>query len=294
MNEQPCCFNVFGNISEQPLNTLKFRDWLFKLFTLLCVFSRGFETGLPNTHSQRTDSNAALIKNTHHHVEPTTFGAQQSVRGKANVIERQRADGRERFNEGQLIHCASSSRWIEGPSLQHLIAQRARSHDYSVSELVAPASVWIEALGGENTINGRHLDSIWRNAIVDGDALHWIDQEWAWSQPLDRDLVIARALLYFAQSQLGAVQLGPALAGKRVDHFILEAAEGLGSTLTHDTLNRLAHFEAELLNQIVGTTGDSRRKDVGAVLQRRFESATGATDQSTLRRVARWLKRRLR
>ena len=210
------------------------------------------------------------------------------------TAEKDRLDGAPEFQEDQLIHRASATEWVDGRSLQHQVARLARSHDGSLAEIVAPAKPWVEALGDAATVDGRHLDSIWRNAMIVDGKLHWIDQEWAWSEPLPRDLLIARGLFYFAQSLLGAPQLGPALAGMRIDRFMLEAAQALGAPLDDAALQRLTEFEAQLLDRIVGTGGDARRKDVAAVLQRRFEQRPKRASRSLPARGLRWLKRKLR
>jgi len=221
-----------------------------------------------------------------------------SATAAVDAVKRRR-DGTEEFGEGKLHHRASRSPWVAAPSVQMLVAERSRAQDLSLDKILEPAKSWHQALvaaSDDGQLPGEMLDSIWRNAMLDEEGqLHWIDQEWFWAEPLALDLLVARGLYYFAQSLIGAPQLGPTLSGMRVERLILDGAATLGSPLDAASLARLVTFEAALLDQIVGKGRlRSRESDVRAVLQRNLEQSKKIGPASLPQRGVRWLRRRLR
>ena len=125
------------------------------------------------------------------------------------------------------------------------------------------------------------------------DGCRYIDEEWAWTDPLPLRLVVARGLYYFAQSLLDAPSLSPLIQRWRVDRFVVAAAATYGLALDHAALDELVRFEAAFLSQVVGGRND-HEADVTGVLRRRFDPSGVQTLSGIPRRGLGWLKRRLR
>lgn len=215
----------------------------------------------------------------------------------ATRVSKTRVDGTTEFVEGKLRHRAWSGDWIDGASLQSVMARRARARDLDLAAVLEPSRVWFDdlqrAARGRPTVPGDRLDSIWRNCFPGKDGCRYIDQEWEWTEPLPLSLVVSRGLYYFAQSLLGGPSLNPKLTRMRVDRFIVASAAMYGLTLDAASLNELVRFEAAFLGQVVGGTND-READVAGVLRRKLDPRATHSIGSLPRRGVHWLKRKLR
>lgn len=228
--------------------------------------------------------------------EFSTLTRFEAIEGGTRV-SKTRVDGTTEFVEGKLRHRAWSGNWIDGASLQSVMARRARARDLDLAAVLEPSRVWFDdlqrAARGGPTVPGDRLDSIWRNCFPGEDGCRYIDQEWEWTEPLPLSLVVSRGLYYFAQSLLGGPSLNPKLARMRVDRFIVASAAVYGLTLDAASLNELVRFEAAFLGQVIGGTND-READVAGVLRRRLDPRATHSIGSLPRRWVRWLKHKLR
>ncbi len=199
--------------------------------------------------------------------------------------------------EGKLRHREWSGDWLTGPSLQHIMARRARACDLDLPSMLAPTRAWFDDLAraarNGSTVPGDRLDSIWRNCwVVDG-SVRYIDQEWEWTEPLPFSLVLTRGLYHFAYSLLDAPSLSPLIRRWRVDHFIVDAAACYGVALDKVALNELVRFEAALLAQVAGDPGYGET-NVARILRRRLNPSGAQILGGLPRRGFARLKRRWR
>lgn len=220
--------------------------------------------------------------------------------GAVRVVKARPAGGAEGL-AGQLGHREWSGDWIDGPSLQLVSARRARASDVSLEEILEPSRVWFEELEGSSrkvgdtfVVDGNRIDSIWRNCFIRDGRCEFIDQEWIWDEPLPLNLVVARALYYFAQSLLDSTGLSPALKGMTISRFITAAADSYGLSVTPADLDELVRFESGFLDRssrrperMQGARG---RLDVQLVLRRKLDPArrrSGGLVGRVLRRLRR-------
>ncbi len=106
---------------------------------------------------------------------------------------------------GPLTLQPGTDPWAQAPSLAMLLRRNRRQRSISLGALFAPCHSWFEWLRGEGDagldgkVDGRHLDSIWKNAFVRDGRCHFIDQEWLWHEPLSERLFDHSECLPFRQ-----------------------------------------------------------------------------------------------
>jgi SAM-dependent methyltransferase len=221
-------------------------------------------------------------------------------------VLKSRVDGNSSYAEGKLEHRGWEGEWINGVSLQLLMARRAREKMLRFREIFMPSKAWFHDLesssseeDGGKCVTGDRLDSIWRNCFIENGQCRYIDQEWVWRERLPLKLVVARGLYYFAKSLLGRKGLNPALQGMRVSRLISSAASFYGLRLSRKDLRELARFEAQFLQRTSAKSASTAKErmldrlDVSLVLRRRLEPAAPRRYKGWMRKGLRRAKRAL-
>lgn len=124
---------------------------------------------------------------------------------------------------------------------------------WSLEDLNAWFSRWLDALVAASGIASRHADAVignrWidalpRNLLVDGDRTAFVDLEWAVDQPLTLDFVVFRAL-YDSIASLGRVAQPAEGTPLEVQALLTQMAGTAGFPLDDDALERLWQRECE-------------------------------------------------
>ena len=146
--------------------------------------------------------------------------------------------------------------WATGPSISMLLRRRARQEDLTLAEAFAPCKLWFEWLGEASRsrvhpgrVEGRHLDSIWRNAFVNDGRCVFIDQEWEWHAPLKSKLLVIRSMRYFCHGRGGASA-----------ELMTQIAAAFGVRLSSTDFDEFVDLESRLLEIVFGKNRDHARR----------------------------------
>lgn len=163
----------------------------------------------------------------------------------------------------------TDSPWIGGVSLQTELKIRQRQAGLGVSEIFAPCKPWLDLLradgseqGGRLTIDGAHVDSIWRNVYITNDSCKLIDREWVWRERIPLNVVVIRAIYDF----LSDIETGSAGRLKQFPRSgvgtIRGIASALGVALNDRDFKDFVSVEAVLSANISGTSSTAHARTI--------------------------------
>ena len=179
-----------------------------------------------------------------------------------------RLTGQGTVSVGPLTLAPASDSWAPGPSLAMLLRRGRRQRDISLEALFAPCKPWFEWLRGEGqggldgTVDGRHLDSIWRNAFIQDGRCQFIDQEWAWHEPLGKHVLVIRSAYNFVNDR---ADLGDGARVLRRDggaDLIERIAKEFGVALHASDFDEFAEIESRLFEIVYGMDRDRARRQI--------------------------------
>lgn len=147
----------------------------------------------------------------------------------------------------------TSSPFWDGGSLSTQLFQRAQQANMQTHELFEICKPWYRALvseafekDGKLMLDGSHLDSIWRNAYIQGNDCKIIDREWVWHEPLSLNVVTTRAIFDFLSTvEKDQNRLLPFLprSGKAA---VNQIAETFGLEISGEDFRKFTEIEAHL------------------------------------------------
>lgn len=147
----------------------------------------------------------------------------------------------------------TQSDWIDGLSLQTVLALRSKNVAQSLEGIFQPCRAWVAELAsasfekdGVRYLPGDHVDSIWSNAYVSNAGCVIVDREWSWDSPIRTNVVVIRAIFDFLEKvQRAPIQAG-VLASRSGQRLITAIARTFGVILDHEDFARFIELEAEI------------------------------------------------
>ncbi|MCD9154629.1 rhamnan synthesis F family protein [Aeromicrobium duanguangcaii] len=192
-------------------------------------------------------------------------------------------------SSGPLIHQPSDEPFLPGRNWGTALDDIVAVPGWTVAELVPWFRRWADELsrtaGSGEHVEGRFLDAIPRNLIVDGDRAAFIDQEWEWAEPLPRRHVVFRALLHSVGSLVDPVAPDPSVPA-RLSDLIDQVAALAGEPLSPDEMSRAWEFERRLQGLVSGTTPPAEHLSRQAVVHGASEQGAPGATPHTLRTLA--------
>ncbi|HSR35630.1 MAG TPA: class I SAM-dependent methyltransferase [Desulfurivibrionaceae bacterium] len=195
--------------------------------------------------------------------------------------------------------------WRNGLTLHTRLLQRLQRRDLSLAELFAPARPWLALLDAQSrrdlgriTVPGTMLDAIWHNLCVDtaDHAPHCIDQEWEWTEPLGRNVLVIRAIFRFLEEGRTVPNLTPLLRRGSTRTLITRIAASLDIPLSPADFREFVALESEVLSLVTGRSQTATRRSIVRILAgthvvfmiHREVIRLSQLAASTKNRIARW------
>lgn len=178
-------------------------------------------------------------------------------------------------HSGRLRCCPRRELWRDGLTLHTRMLQRVRRHDLTLPELFAPVRAWLDWLNGQAhcandrlLVPGTLLDTVWHNIFMeDSDTvLHHIDQEWEWSEPIGRNVLIIRTIFRFLEEARTIPGLTPGLRHGSTKTIIRRIADTLGVPLSPTDFREFVELESELLSLVTGRPLSLTRRSIRRIL----------------------------
>lgn len=198
----------------------------------------------------------------------TLTRVESSADGKLRIIKcKSRPELPDPSPRLQFVEVASP--WINSPSVLTEVLLRARDPQMPLSDLLAPAKLWVEHLrqcsrqtGERAMLDGGMLDAIWANAYARNLACTLIDQEWRWYQDLPLNVLVIRSIYDFL-SRIETIALVPkALKTASGRATITAMAAVLDVTLTDRDFVDFADIESALANAVTGASERSQARQI--------------------------------
>lgn len=174
--------------------------------------------------------------------------------------------GRNLVSLGPLTHLACDDPWVEGWSLQAVLARRARDPRLDLPEIVRPAVPWLRRLereahrySGGWLLPGRYLDATWHNSYVSDGDCRFIDQEWEWHRPVPIPVLLIRSLNYFLEDVESLPDLNPRLRGVSRRRLITRMGRALGVRLSRADFREWVALDAAFYCALEGGTRSRAR-----------------------------------
>jgi SAM-dependent methyltransferase len=152
-------------------------------------------------------------------------------------------------------HVLDESSWINGVSIHTIISREMlRSQtDRSLEERFRkPILAWWEGIKAfacnDNALGGEALDCIWRNAILAGGKVCFIDKEWKFNRQIDPALIIYRSVVNFAAQEIYYLNRW-SRSCRRLSEISLmrKVARVLGINMTINSIIKAMQCDLELL-----------------------------------------------
>jgi len=96
------------------------------------------------------------------------------------------------------------SPWIDGISLHQQILMNCSEQGMTLEDIFSPCKIWIDTMrdlcvtkGEDLWIDGRYIDSIWKNCMIVDSQCRFFDYEWEWNESIPFRPFLIRALMYF-------------------------------------------------------------------------------------------------
>lgn len=176
---------------------------------------------------------------------------------------------------GRLRCCPKRETWRHGLTLHTRLLQRLQRRDLTLAELFTPVRPWLTLLDaqsrhdhGQRVVPGTMLDAIWHNLCGDetDHALHCIDQEWEWAEPIGRNALVIRAIFRFLEEARTVPGLTPLLRRGSTQTLITRIAASLDISLTPADFQEFIALESELLSLVTGRPQAATRRSIVRIL----------------------------
>ena len=107
-------------------------------------------------------------------------------------------------NKTKLKLKECSSLWIHSETLELLLYKKCRNSDVLLDQFFEPCSIWVRYLNEisiksntEGRIDGKYIDFIWKNTIIDNQSCCFIDNEWVYDDDISINALAIRSIYYF-------------------------------------------------------------------------------------------------
>jgi len=150
--------------------------------------------------------------------------------------------------------------WLEGVSLHMQVLRQCKDQNASLEDIFSLCAVWVNAMRkhcvsikGKLWLDGKYIDDIWQNCIIQGSQCCFFDNEWEWKDKIPLNVFLIRSLVYFLGDVLRLNNPGPALCKKNMLILCNDIAGIWGIALQYKDFIKFIKFESEFQRTVIGT-----------------------------------------
>lgn len=161
--------------------------------------------------------------------------------------------------EVRLRNC--ESKWIEGLSLQSMVALASRRNDVSLSEVFAPCEKWLTHISsaavvrnGRRYVDGSLIDCTWSNCYLKDSRCDVIDGEWEWESELPLNVLLVRAIYYSLAGLYDVDGVVRSLRASNTRRLMVKVAEVLGVRLEARDFREFVALESRFQSLVFGVS----------------------------------------
>jgi len=173
--------------------------------------------------------------------------------------------GNQEVTEGQLVLRETRSEWVEGRSLQARLIDSCLSGEKRLDILFAPCTEWIEHLldnseevDGVKMIDGTFIDCTFANVFIESGEVSVIDWEWDWTEKLQLNVVVLRAIFLFLDKLHGSEKGASALGSVSTRELTIQIALTMGIRLEPSDFRDFVELESTLQSIVLGESKGRR------------------------------------
>lgn len=189
--------------------------------------------------------------------------------------------------------------WLPGTSLQYEVACRLMDKSKSLDEVLQPTLPWFEKLRSLATLedgiywlDGRYMDAIWSNTLIEGESVQFIDLEWCWHEPVRLSYVLIRSFFDFFRNRRDSKVLSVGTERRSLRRLILDAARLYGFELTRDDFRSYISMELAIEESQSGSWASKLRRSAAIRYRLMSRPSSRLLDDAVAR--AQWLAGKIR
>jgi len=159
----------------------------------------------------------------------------------------------------KLILDPREKEWVDQLSLYMQIFKRIKEKNITIEELFNPCRIWLQKMrslssleAGRFMLEGKHVDSIWRNSFIKNGECCFIDDEFVWHKKIALNVLLIKSIYYFLFDLRNTDDLTAALKMKSTRTLINIIAESFGIKLQRKDFHEFCELESQLANAIYG------------------------------------------
>jgi len=159
--------------------------------------------GKKSTQSVRADWLGIMYANQRIQILQTVTKIYEDNKGLLRVKKEPRY-GKGPVHMKKLTLHPLDSPWIDGISLHQQMLVISSGQNLTLKDIFSPCQIWIDTIrdlcvkeGEDLWIDGRYIDTIWKNCIIADSQCRFFDNEWEWYKKIPFKSFFIRALMYF-------------------------------------------------------------------------------------------------
>ena len=158
-------------------------------------------------------------------------------------------------NEINLNLKECSNLWIDSETLELSLYKKSRNAGIQLDEFFKPCLIWINHLNKislksnkEGFVEGKYIDFIWKNTIIDNQVCHFIDNEWEYDKHISINALAIRAIYYFLNRIRNLPDVSKKLRSYSLEKQIFQITNILGLSVTKEDFKEFYVIEKVMNN----------------------------------------------